>query len=484
MILFRCGKRLITGEAVNEQEGVYILRTTPPEGTAETVAVHESFVVNRDFHAERWAGRYADVVAESLVPLLAGRRHLRLGEHKVIAFEKQGRGVGLLSETEQPSWVDARRILEQPELGGALALEAHRDTLEKKGLVEVGAAVQGAFVELHRPLKVLMKRDPFRDVTTLHPGTMVEVCGYYKGCATIEADGEPFWLPLEPLEVIESSAKDPDYYFDLDSNYDFIPDPLETLPSKAGLGQEQYTTRDNNYNAIPYDKTVAGQWHALPAEVESDEEEHEFGAIDDGLDQELRESYGALYYYCDYPAHYPELHHGKETDPYRFPEAGGRMQRVVKAPEAVSKGQTCRKCGHNKYGDPGHQCPVCEGECFTPDGDGCPGCAGTGAIDCDEFGAAEMRFRKWKQQREADEFHRGLKQALGQNETLEPEQQQFLMAEQIVDDLLDGAPVSALFAPTGDEEAFERALVETYEQVLGHKPPAVITEAFKGGART
>jgi hypothetical protein len=143
------------------------------------------------------------------------------------------------------------------------ALEANRGRLKYLGVVDSKKPVVGSTGFVKKPFHAYMKKDPFRDISKLHEGTPIEITDYYRGCAVIEADGEEFYIPVEPLSTIETKNKDDQYYFSLDMDKDNIPDPLVALPSKTALNQDR-SCPDNNWNAQPELRKVAGNLSALP----------------------------------------------------------------------------------------------------------------------------------------------------------------------------------------------------------------------------
>jgi hypothetical protein len=184
----------------------------------------------------------------------------------------------------------------------ALALEACRGNLSILGLVRDSTPVLGSSTLIRNPFHAYMRADPFKDIARLHEGTDVVIADYYKGCAVIEADGERFYLPIEDRKLIESKAKDDDYYFNQDYNKDGIPDPLAAIPSKIALARSPSSSKDN-YNPVPDLPKVAGNLYALP-DIDMDDV------------SVLKEGIAADFYYCYYQELNPDEHgkSGATTD--------------------------------------------------------------------------------------------------------------------------------------------------------------------------
>lgn len=174
-------------------------------------------------------------------------------------------------------------------LGRAWALEYHLPALAKVGLTK-------NHTQLSKAVPCYMKKAPFRDITLIREGTEVRVLGYHHGCVTLEADGhERFWYPVE--RVIVSGKKDAHYYQTLDPNMNGIPEPLEMLPSKLGLGQDRVGP-ETNWNVQPELKKVAGNFSA--AEELSNEDTGVLAPELSGLTK-TQESSAAIFYHYYHP---------------------------------------------------------------------------------------------------------------------------------------------------------------------------------------
>jgi hypothetical protein len=280
-VLFRSGKHLTVGE----------LTESGPDGKlyvearyridrrgnflplrSEILTVHECCIVNENFEVpaqsivEAESAPYAQVIHESLMPLVQNFRRLDLQTSSLVAYERSRRGLGFLDESKEVQWLPLNQAMSHPELAQRLALEAHKPTLYGLGLWDKSRP-EGMYEQSHlreTPLHVYMKDGPFRDVSLIREGTDVWITGYHKGCVIIEADSEEFWRPLEESHYIPSK-KDDHYYFTLDADRNEIPDPLDFLPSKPALGTYPGSSdSEDNWNANPDLPRVAGDFRAVP----------------------------------------------------------------------------------------------------------------------------------------------------------------------------------------------------------------------------
>jgi len=309
MILFRAGHYRIVGEKIaRDPDGVvevctkYLLRAN---GKLESVAedyvnVHERLMIHEEWEveddrlqeaADGITHSFPALMNENLVALLADMRRLDLPSSSLVAYERRSRGLGFMTEGTV-SWTPMSDALGHVELGERLALEALRPVLGGLGLYDrtrpEGILEQSRVIE--RSLHAYMKRGPFHDISQIHEGTDVQVVGYQNGCAIVEADGEPFWIPLEE-QTLMPTKKDDHYYFTLDSDHNEIPDPLDVLPSKVAIGAVTGSAqKDDNWNAQAEEHRVAGHFYGYDASWIMNDE---FGvldpevpaAIDSALDQ-------------------------------------------------------------------------------------------------------------------------------------------------------------------------------------------------------
>lgn len=273
-LIFRAGRHLILGEKVHvEGTNVHITVHSRLEGAAcypleaETVIVDKRFVIRED-HAEyplqdSLRLPYAALIHESVMPLIVSMRRLKLTEADLVAYEARQRGLGFLTEGKL-DWRPMNEALAQVELGERIALEALKPVLESIGLHDRArpGTVMDQHCVLERTIPVYMKCQPdFHDISEIHAGTDVVCLGYDKGMALIEADSEEFWLPLEESSILPST-KDDHFFRTLDADRDYIPDPLNYLPSKAGHGAVVGSAdRLDNYNAQAEEHRIAGNFY-------------------------------------------------------------------------------------------------------------------------------------------------------------------------------------------------------------------------------
>lgn len=294
--LFRLGRYLVLGETKGTDGSYTRLQAlyAATGGKWEPVIpcdmrVSEAFIINSDYPSENIAASIKEnsspieigkVVKESLAPHL-GFGKIHLGYSEIVALDN---GVWISESGDRPNCLDPADVLSSVQIGQILALEALRSKLETLGLIEKHSfkPVTEGFVSLSKPVVVFMKVEPFKDITKINEGVTVSVDGYYKGCAVVEADGELFWRPLEESTFWDKKVKDKAYYFTMDSNKDFIPDPLQALPSKPALGAVP-ARKEDNYNTQPDLRKVAG--HFSPQEEISMEEFNILG-----------EGFGAIYH--------------------------------------------------------------------------------------------------------------------------------------------------------------------------------------------
>jgi len=280
LTLFRVGRYLLTGESKKATNGYvqveatgwvdkgYLLHSLVPC----MVHVRPNLIVREDFTPKSYSTvqesrsrTFPDILHECIMPLVADLREIRFPSSSLVAYERDSRGLGFLKESTV-TWVGAEKALRHRGLGNLLALEAMRGRIIGLGMVEkmhVGR-VSESLSPLSGDLHVYMKANPFRDISLIHEGTVVAVRGYHKGCVVLEADGEPFWRPVEDSYYV-SPRKDDDYYFRLDANFDDIPDPLDKLPSKVAIGAVTGSARStDNWNAEPDLPKVAGNFYSVP----------------------------------------------------------------------------------------------------------------------------------------------------------------------------------------------------------------------------
>jgi hypothetical protein len=208
---------------------------------------------------------FQDILHESLMPLVADLREIQFPKSSLVAYERDARGLGFLKESTV-QWVAPDKALRHRGLGNLIALEAVRGRLVGLGMVEKAheGKVSESLTPISGDIHVYMKTGPFRDISLIHEGTVVAVKGYYKGCVVLEADGEPFWRPVEDSYYVDVQKQD-DYYFRLDANFDDIPDPLDKLPSKIAIGSVTGSARgSDNWNAEPDLPKVAGNFYSVP----------------------------------------------------------------------------------------------------------------------------------------------------------------------------------------------------------------------------
>lgn len=274
MHLFRLGKYLLVGSVVSEAKP--FLTVEVQQRVTETssfpvvpvkVRLSQAFVVNEHFdppdvaEASDTIERYEALAHAALVPFVANGRRA-LGE---VTLSGYSRSRGVFIEGKD-GWLPLHSLLTNVQIGQTIALEAIRDRLKSLGLLE-GLdydPVSECSLDLSQPLNAYMKAEPFRDITTIGEGTSVGVCGYYKGCAVLDADGEMFWYPVEEASFYDKDRKDDLYYFqNQDSNVDGVPDPLQSLPSKTALAGRPSRSQDN-WNSSPNLVKVSGHFSPVP----------------------------------------------------------------------------------------------------------------------------------------------------------------------------------------------------------------------------
>lgn len=283
MILFRAGKSLLLGEPKNKAGSVWFLEATHElvDGSARTISkstvkVDESFVVNPDYKLENESKttnprHYTEIIHENVLPLIATGRETEIGERKVIAYERHSRGLAFCESDGSVAWSSLSESLQDVHLGETLALEAVRDRLVERGIVNptYRGRVSDSYKVVAERFHVYMKVNPFRDITLIREGTEVRPAGYYQGCIVLEADGEEFWLPIEEANLFGEEFKNDLWYFNMDGDNDGLPDPLTALPSKVALRSEpsQYIPKTMNWDKKADLRTIAG--HLLPdAEID------------------------------------------------------------------------------------------------------------------------------------------------------------------------------------------------------------------------
>lgn len=271
----RVGLHLVVGEVASNKDSIFELNLKyklgkPPSTLHGSLRIHERFIVKQVNNLNQISASFNECkVSESWEDL-----------------SQPYHGVDWVSVDREPS---------------GMALESLRAVLGPLGVIQRDKPVIESFGILARPFHAYMKCNPFRDITKLHEGTVVEIIDYYKGCAVIEADGEPFWFPVESLSLIESKTKDDAYYFNMDFDRDNIPDPLVALPSKVALGQKP-TSPSDNYQAQPELSKVAGNLYPLP-DIDMDD----VSILKD--ETELKEAaYTSIEYHHDYQHGHPEIH--------------------------------------------------------------------------------------------------------------------------------------------------------------------------------
>jgi hypothetical protein len=294
MILFRAGRHRILGERLTADGDVlevspkYVLRHDRKLDLlrSDPIRISERFVIHEEFEVEEpkleetsgFVTPFDHILNENILPLVAEMRKVEFPSSSLIAYERRSRGLGFLTEGKV-SWTPMREALTQVELGERIALEGLKPVLAGLGLFDrtkpEGILEQNKVLE--RSLHVYMKERPFHDISQVHEGTDVVVVGYQNGCAIIEADGEPFWIPLEEANLLPTK-KDDHYYFTLDSDRNDVPDPLDFLPSKVGIGAVTGSAKvDDNYNAQAEEHRVAGNFYGYDASWLINDE---FGTLD------------------------------------------------------------------------------------------------------------------------------------------------------------------------------------------------------------
>lgn len=278
--LVRVGRYLVVGEVKKRSKGVSQVEVTgwvDGENMQHSlvpclVKIRDNLIIREDFTPKSYSLvqeaqslTFSQILHECLMPLVADFREIKFATTSLIAYERGTRGLGFLKESTI-RWVEPEDALRHRGLGNLLALEAFRGELKRLGIVEGtrGGRIDEGNYTLPNRLHVYMKCDPFRDISMIHPGTEMCLRGYYKGCALVEADGEPFWRPMEDAFYVMPRKED-EYYFNLDGDRDGIPDPLAMLPSHPALrgspGQARHADR---YNAQPDLPKVAGNFTSTP----------------------------------------------------------------------------------------------------------------------------------------------------------------------------------------------------------------------------
>lgn len=305
MQIVRFGTSLLLGETKNAEEGLVHLAIMyeAVEGgwskvhhesvmrVSKNLIVNAEYVLEKEMIEEGEGRSVLDVLHEEVVPHLSAGK-VQLGESELIAYQRNGNGIGI-SIGEDILWVPLAEAMTNNSLGEFLALEAHRSTLKSLGLVESAFSgnLADSFIEIRRPVHAYMKVNPLRDVTTLHERTPVSIVGFNQGCAVIDADGEEFYRPIEEdAQFWTKKRKDDDYYFNLDADNDNLPDPLQALPSKAGLNTHRHVRREDNFQVQPEMHKSAG--HFAPIGKISNED---YGI----LGEQLGESYLGTHGFTD-----------------------------------------------------------------------------------------------------------------------------------------------------------------------------------------
>lgn len=301
----RMGGRLLLGESRNAEgtDLTYVeVKFVQQGGKWRSVIPHlikvsEQFFVNTSFNLDERSLSNADsttigeIIREAIQPLFS---HGRSRGFKVSSFSKSGIGI---EEAGEFGYMNPVSILSNDAMGQEMAVEGLRKKIESLGLIDESwlLPVTSSHKASSRNINVYMKKNPFRDITRIHKGTMISVTGYHKGCLVIEADGEEFWTPIEEKVYWENNMKDDEYYFRMDTNNDGVPDPLQFLPSKAGIGKVVANGEDN-YNVQPDLRRVSG--HFFPSDTLSQED---FDVLDDEVSET---SLGAIHSQEDF--HRPE----------------------------------------------------------------------------------------------------------------------------------------------------------------------------------
>jgi hypothetical protein len=277
----RIGYYLVAGNVLREERGIatfvvqgLVRNSTLLPAIEEVVEIRSNLLLPVETESLKVGESgpapvlFESLLHASIMPHVATLRNLSFHKSSLVAYEhgEGSRGLGFLTEDRRVKWASPKQALRHSGLANFLALEALRGRLVSHGIAEVG--YQGRADRISRVLEqhslhVYMKPSPFKDVTRIYKGTQIEVRKYANGCALVEADGEPFWHPIdEPYYVLPN--KDDSYYFSMDADNDGIPDPLSMLPSKLGLravagGQARAA---DNYNSTPDMSTVAGNFYA------------------------------------------------------------------------------------------------------------------------------------------------------------------------------------------------------------------------------
>lgn len=276
LILFRAGKNLIVGEAKNKEGSVWhlelrceVTEAGPYPLQPEMVQVSESMVINPSFASpiseasgER---RFRALVHESVLPFLVTSRAEELGGRTIVAYERDRRGIGFQESGGEVQWSPLNDLFADAVVAEALALEAVRSKLVERKLLDptYRGRISEAAHQVTERFHVYMKQNPFRDITLIREGTVVCAIGYHQGCVVLEADGEEFWLPIEEADFCAEEYKNDLWYFHMDDDADGVPDPLAALPSKVALR----THSKRNRGTLQWDakgdlKKVAG--HLTP----------------------------------------------------------------------------------------------------------------------------------------------------------------------------------------------------------------------------
>ena len=276
LVLFRLGKNLLIGEQKGVEGRVYSLGLRYEldggrirETEHAYMRVHSAFVINDDAQnpmegVSVRTRRIQDIVHENVLPLVGRGREFVLESCSLVGY-KRGNALAFLREGVH-EWTLVENVLTNVELGQVLALEGVREGLLKRGLIDPlsGVRVDEAVTVTQVPFHAYMKTNPFRDVTEIKTGTAIAVVGYYQGHAVVEADGEPFWVPVEEHSLYGSRFKDAEYYQNFDMNNDRLPDPMQSLPSKVAHNTGEPTRREDNWNAAPDLRNVVGHLTPLP----------------------------------------------------------------------------------------------------------------------------------------------------------------------------------------------------------------------------
>lgn len=268
LTLFRVGRRVVAGDVVGVSYGHTVCEARYAVGSSGDlipmspyrVTVGNHLVINRTFDQSsrtisesKEAGTILSILKEGVSFIHSNFRRYGLPKGSIVAYD-DGSGSIVIREGKGHRPLSLDGSLEDFGVGQALALEGSRPVLSGLGLIDDGESVFESLVTLDRQVHVWMKKAPFRDVTLIKEGAPVSITGYLEGCATLDVDGEEFWIPIEEQAVMPARLQKDWKYFDLNQMKNFLP----SLPSKTALAPPGTPGPDNNYNVQPDLNAVAG----------------------------------------------------------------------------------------------------------------------------------------------------------------------------------------------------------------------------------